>query len=132
MMIFFFFLQIIMIKELFLIISKILKNQQSGESTQKQEPNNTSLNQCYMGIRICYRYLLIRTWVQDQDQFKLGSKTKTNQIVTLSTWHHFKGKTNGSGLKKDLQGELMSKLGSKVVHCFCLFLFFIIFLNIYI
>jgi hypothetical protein len=46
-----------------LIISKILKNQQSGESTQKQEPNNTSLNQCYMGIRICYRYLLIITWV---------------------------------------------------------------------
>jgi len=45
-----------------LIISKILKNQQSGESTQKLEPNNTSLNQ-YMGIRICYRYLLIITWV---------------------------------------------------------------------
>ncbi len=46
-----------------LIISKILKNQQSGESTQKLGPNNTSLNQCYMGIRICYRYLLIITWV---------------------------------------------------------------------
>ncbi len=46
-----------------LIILKILKNQQSGESTQKLEPNNTSLNQCYMGIRICYRYLLIITWV---------------------------------------------------------------------
>jgi hypothetical protein len=28
-----------------------------------------------------------------------------------------------SGLKKDLQGELMSKLGSKVVHCFCFSLF---------
>ncbi len=45
------------------IISKTLKNQQSGESTQKLEPNNTSLNQCYVSIRICYRYLLIITWV---------------------------------------------------------------------
>jgi hypothetical protein len=44
-------------------ISEILTNQQSGESTQKLEPNNTSLNHCYMGIRICYRYLLIITWV---------------------------------------------------------------------
>jgi hypothetical protein len=58
------------------VISKILKNQQSGEATQKLEPNNTSLNQCYMGIRICYRYLLIITWVYMHSPSKGEKKSK--------------------------------------------------------
>jgi hypothetical protein len=61
--------------------------------------------------------------------FRWRSKMKTNQIVTLFAWHHFKGKTNSSGWKKELQGELMGKLGSKV-HCSCFFVFFTIFFQI--
>jgi hypothetical protein len=55
------------------IISKTLKNQQSGESTQELEPNNTSLNQCYVGIRISYRYLQILT------DYNLGIYVLTQQ-----------------------------------------------------
>jgi hypothetical protein len=58
-------------------------------------------------------------------------QTKTNQTMTLFTWHHFKGKTDWSGPKKVLQGELMGKLSSKVVHRFCLFIFSTIFFYIF-
>ncbi len=64
-MIYFDFLEIIIINELWSWLQYFnnLKESAIWAINPETRTKHTSLNQCYMGIRICYRYLLIITWV---------------------------------------------------------------------